>query len=310
MNRRVSYRVRNWKDYNRALINRGNLTLWVSEGVKAAWYCGRHQSRAGRRRCYSDGAIEAILTVRVIYGLTLRAVQGFFEGFLVGFSIPHYSQLSRRAKSLEIEILRMRREGKAPTDLVIDSTGLKVYGEGEWKIRTHGKDKRRTWRKYHVSVDPKTHEVVAQELTVSNVHDCTQIEKLLSSEAIGKVYADGAYPGKSSMDAIAIRGGTPVIPPRTGTCIVKNPSPGEHLRNELVRERRKLGGKKAWKKASGYHRRSLVETHMFRLKTILGGTLKSRTFVNQKVEARIMANVLNKMVALGMPRSEKILLNL
>lgn len=277
--------------------------------MKSGWHCREHRKRAGRRYCYSDGAIEAILSVRVIYGLSLRAVQGFFEGFMQGLIIPHYSRLSRRAKDLEIEISRMKKEGKKPTDLVIDSTGLKVYGEGEWKTRIHGKDKRRTWRKYHVSVDPNTHEVVAQELTESNVHDCTQMGKLLPEEKIGKVYADGAYPGKSSMDAIAIRGGTPVIPPRAGTCIVRNPSPGEVLRNQLVRDKRKAGGKKAWKKNSGYHRRSLVETHMFRLKTILGGSLKSRSFANQKTEARIMAKTLNRMTALGMPRSEKILLN-
>lgn len=132
--------------------------------MKSGWHCREHRKRAGRRYCYSDGAIEAILSVRVIYGLSLRAVQGFFEGFMQGLIIPHYSRLSRRAKDLEIEISRMKKEGKKPTDLVIDSTGLKVYGEGEWKTRIHGKDKRRTWRKYHVSVDPNTHEVVAQEL--------------------------------------------------------------------------------------------------------------------------------------------------
>ena len=309
MKKRVAYRVRNWKQYNRALINRGNITLWISEDVRSGWHCREHRRRAGRRYSYSDGAIEAILSVRVIYGLSLRAVQGFFEGFLKGFLIPNYSKLSRRAKFLEIEITRMKKEGKKPTDLVIDSTGLKVYGEGEWKMRTHGKQKRRTWRKYHVSVDPSTHEVVAQELTESNVHDCTQMGKILPEERIGKVYADGAYPGKSSMDAIAIRGGTPVIPVRTGTCVVRSPSPGQELRNQLIRDKRKLGGKKAWKRESGYHRRSLVETHMFRLKTILGGSLKSRCFANQKTEAKIMANVLNRMTALGMPRSEKVLLN-
>jgi hypothetical protein len=304
-----AYKIRNWGQYNRALINRGNITIWVSEDVRSCWYARGHSKRRGRRNCYSDGAIEAILSVRLIYGLTLRAAQGFFEGYIKGLRIPHYSRLSRRASSLAIAITRMKKDGKEPTDLVIDSTGLKVYGEGEWKMRTHGKQKRRVWRKYHVSVDPDSHEVVMLELTESNVNDGTQTAKLLPEGLIGKVYADGAYPGKRSMDAIAIRGGTPVIPVRTGTCIVKNPSPGQALRNQLVRDKRAAGGKKAWKKESGYHRRSLVETHMFRLKTIFGGSLKSRAFANQKTEARIMANVLNRMTALGMPRAERVLLN-
>jgi len=152
--------------------------------------------------------------------------------------------------------------------------------------------------------------VSAQELTESNVHDGTQTGKLLPEVSLGKVYADGAYPGKASMDTIALRGGTPIIPVRYGTAIVqKSPSPGQELRNQLVREKRKAGGKKAWKKESGYHRRSLVETHMFRLKTIFGGWLKSRSFANQKIEARIMAKTMNRMTSLGMPLTETVLLN-
>ena len=308
------YRVRNWSQYNRALINRGNITLWISDDVLKSWYASKHKKRRGRRFCYSDLCIETILTMRVIFRLPLRGAQGFFEGLAkmlgIDLKIPHYSRLSRRASALELQINRMREEGKEPIDIAIDSTGLKIYGEGEWKMRTHGKQKRRTWRKYHVGIDPNTHEVLAMEITNANVHDSMQMENLLSNlKEVGKVYADGAYPSKRCMDAIAKRNGKPLIPVRSGTCIVKDPSPGEELRNELIRERRKLGGKKAWKKESGYHRRSLVETHMFRLKTIFGGSLKSRTFVNQKTEATIMAKVLNRMTTLGMPRTETVLLN-
>jgi hypothetical protein len=219
---------------------------------------------------------------------------------------PHYSSLSRRAGKLRVDLSRVKKEG--PLDLVIDSTGLRVYGEGEWKVRIHGKDKRRTWRKYHVAVDPSTHEVVAVELTAANYHDSKAVPELMKGlENVGKVYGDGAYPTPDSLDAITKVGGYAVIPPRTGTCIVKkNPSPGEEQRNRLVRERRKAGGKKAWKKESGYHRRSLAETHMFRLKTIFGGTLHSRKFENQRTEAALMARILNKMTSLGMPRSSVI----
>jgi len=145
-------------------------------------------------------------------------------------------------------------------------------------------------------------------LTEATVHDCSVLPTLLSTQKnIGKIYADGAYSFKQGFDAIAQSGGTPSIPVRSGTTTVrKNPSPGQVLRNELLEEIREAGGRIAWKKTSDHHRRSLVETHMFRLKTILGGTLRGRSFANQKTEAKIMAKILNKMAQLGMPRSEKL----
>ncbi len=138
---------------------------------------------------------------------------------------------------------------------------------------------------------------------------CVLPELLSTQKNIGKVYADGACSFKQGFDAIAQCGGTPSIPVRSGTTAVrKKPPPGQVLRNELLQEIKEAGGQIAWKKASDHHRRSLVETHMFRLKTILGGTLRGRCFANQKTEAKIMANILNKMTHLGMPKSEKIFL--
>ena len=307
MKKKIAYRVRNWKQYNRALINRGNLTLWFSEDAIEGWYAQSQSRGPGRRFTYSDACIELGLTLRSLFQFPLRSTQGFLEGLVkllgLDLKVPHYSRLSRRAGKLEIKLPRKEKSGHL--DLVIDSTGLKVYGEGEWKMRTHGKQKRRTWRKYHVAVDPKTHEVIAMELTEANVHDSEAVPALMEGlDNLGNVYGDGAYPTKKSLDAITKAGGHAIIPPRSGTCIVrKNPSPGEEQRNRLVRERRSMGGKKAWKKSSGYHRRSLVETHMFRLKTILGGKLQSRNIQNQKTEAALMASILNRMSALGMPES-------
>ena len=306
---KIAYRIRNWKQYNRALINRGNLTLWVSEDAIQSWYSQNEGAQGrGRRFTYSDACIELALILRSLFRFPLRATQGFLEGLIqmmnLGLKVPHYSRLSRRAESLTVVLPRKEKSGSL--DLVIDSTGLKVYGEGEWKMRTHGKQKRRTWRKYHVAVDPATHEVVAMELTESNVHDADAVADLMEGlQNLGNVYGDGAYPLKQSLDAIALAGGQAVIPPRSGTCIVKkDPSPGQEQRNRLIRERRAAGGKKAWKKTSGYHRRSLVETHMFRLKKILGGELNSINITNQKTEATIMASILNKMTALGMPQTQ------
>lgn len=307
---KIAYKIQNWKQYNRALINRGNLTLWISEDLIESWYAESQPVGRGRPRTYSDSCIQMALAFRSLFQFPLRATQGFLEGLTqlmrLDLKVPHYSQLSRRAQGLTVHL--PRREKAEKMDLVIDSTGLKIYGEGEWKTRIHGKQKRRTWRKYHVAVDPATHEVIAMELTEANVHDSEAVADLVRNLTnIGNVYGDGAYPLKQSLDAIANVGGYAVIPPRSGTCIVKkNPSPGEEQRNRLIRERRAVGGKKAWKKSSGYHRRSLVETHMFRHKRILGDRLHSRSFKNQTTEARIRASILNQMTALGMPQTCKI----
>ncbi len=220
MGKKVTYRVRNWKQYNQSLINRGNITLWFSEDVVSNWYAKPCSKGRGRHFTYSDACIELALTFRVLFQFPLRSTQGFLEGFVgmlgLKLKIPHYSRLSRRAGKLKIKLPRKEKSGNL--DLVIDSTGLKIYVEGEWKMRTHGKQKRRTWRKYHVSVDPDSHEVVTVELTAANVHDCTVMPKLLKglkSQNIGKIYADGAYPTKNSLDAISKVGGAAVIPPGT-----------------------------------------------------------------------------------------------
>lgn len=198
-----------------------------------------------------------------------------------------------------------KKSKETPTDLVVDSTGLKIYGEGEWKMRTHGKQKRRTWRKLHLAVNPDGMTVIALELTEANVHDDSVMPDLLRDQSIsGKVYADGAYISKSCFDSIVATGGQASIALRTGTGLVnKNPSPGQALRNKLIQEIRTAGGKIQWKKISGYHKRSLAETQMFRFKTILGGGLSNRLFANQVNEAKIKALILNKMTVLGMPES-------
>ena len=212
MAKKITYRIRNWKNYNRSLINRGNLTLWFSENAIKSWYQKpKHSNKRGRPRTYSNSYIELALTLRTLFHFPLRT------------------------SDLNIQITSLKKKGKALTDLVIDSTGLKIFGEGEWKMRTHGKQKRRTWRKYHVSVDPDSHEVTAVELTEANVHDCTMLSTLLSAQKnIGNIYADGAYSFKQNFDAIADKGGKPFIPIRSGTCIVKEaPSKGEIARNQL-----------------------------------------------------------------------------
>lgn len=308
MSEKIAYRVRNWSQYNRSLINRGNVTLWFDEASLANWSSSKERRGRGRPEEFSDTAIECCLVLRSLFHLPLRATQGFVEGMIQLFGLqiaaPHYTLVCKRAGSLNIDLKALPQKGAL--HVVVDSTGLKVYGEGEWKTRCHGKSKRREWKKLHLAVNAKTHEIIGCSLTDSNVHDCDAIEAILPEKKLGKVCADGAYDNEKSYAAVDNRDGIPVIPPRSGAaCKLKKPSPAMALRNHTVRACWKMG-KKSWKVGSGYHQRSLAETAMMRFKTILGAHLSSRKMLNQITEARLKSQILNRMTQLGMPISYKI----
>jgi IS5 family transposase len=300
------YRVANWREYNRALVRRGSITLWIDEAVLAGW-----RAQGGKGRRYSDMAILAALSLRAVFGLTLRQTQGFLcdPTRLLGLAIevPHYSTFSRRAATLPVPKLAPPAGG--PLHLAIDATGLKVHGEGEWKVRVHGKDKRRVWRKLHLAVDTRTGALHAHALTAREAPDGGELESLLAAiEApIAAVCADKAYDGFDSHAAILARGAQPVIPPRKGAAI--RPPPGRPdvppTRGQAVARIAEVG-RDAWKAETGYHRRSLAETAMLRSKTLIGPSLRARTFDRQKVEAAVAVRCINRFTALGMPKSLRI----
>ena len=157
------YRVRNWSEYNAGLVKRGSLTLWINEDVIRAWQPApaAKRKRGGQRR-FSDSAIEALLTLRAVLHLPLRATQGFAQSILelldVDLEVPCYTTLSRRGQNLAVALPTL---AEGPLHAVLDSTGLKVFGEGEWKVRQHGYSQRRTWRKLHLCVDEATGEPIA-----------------------------------------------------------------------------------------------------------------------------------------------------
>jgi hypothetical protein len=205
---------------------------------------------------------------------------------------------------LDLALPKVSTDG--PFHVVIDSTGLKVFGEGEWKVRKHGYSKRRTWRKIHLAIDEDSQGIEAMELTSNNVADSEVLPDLLEQveNPLDQVSADGAYDTHECYDLAAKRGAKVAIPPRCNAKIKKyanNKSP-PLVRDENIRAIRKHGLKQ-WKRQSGYHRRSLAETAMYRLKTIFGGQLSSRKFENQFVEAVIKCRALNLMTGLGMPDS-------
>lgn len=308
---KVAYRVKNWKSYNNALVNRGSLTLWVEEEAIGSWLSSEESTGRGRPCTYSDVAIETGLTLRTLWRIPLRMAQGLLASILklmhVDLPVHHYTTLCRRAVGLEVD-LRVT-PSRDPRHLVIDSTGLKVFGEGEWKMRTHGKSKRRTWRKLHLSVDAKTHEIVACSLTDKDTHDSKETKNLLSGgENIEAVYADGAYDNQNAYQPIVDAGARAVIPPRSGAALMKAKTWGIVERNMNVREKWFLGIE-LWKEARNYHRRSLAETGMYRQKQILGDHLRSRDVDRQVTEFSNVFSGWRKVPALRRSLSASVLLS-
>ena len=301
---KLRYRIRNWRDYNKALVRRGSLTLWIDSHSIDQWLDHDHPTRRGRRRTYSDIAIKCSLMLREVYHLPLRSTQGLVRSVLrlLGskLSAPDYSTLSRRARLLPLSLSADAR--KKISHLVIDSSGLKLFGEGEWKVRTHGKDKRRTWLKLHISMDSETHQLTAALVTSKNLLDRNALADLLEQTEgeIEAVCADGAYDFEQCYRAIKKSSARALIPPRKDARI-RGKSPFEQ-RDENLREIRKLG-RKAWKRESTYHRRALVETAFFRIKTLFSDRLRSRKVDTQTAEALIRCAAMNRMTALGMPDS-------
>jgi transposase len=210
----------------------------------------------------------------------------------------HYSTLCRRARRLELSLTAPEKI----SHLVIDSTGLKLYGEGEWKVRTHGADKRRTWRKLHITMDAERWQLTSAIITDKDElgrHVLPPLMKQHRGEVM-VVCADGAYDFQDCYRAIKNYEAVPLISPRRDA-VVRGKSPFED-RDKNVREIKKLG-RKRWKKESGYHQRSLVETAFLRLKTIFSEKLKARTAERQKIEAELRCLALNRMTKLGMPKS-------
>jgi hypothetical protein len=304
-----TYRIRNWNDYNDALVRRGSLTLWVDQAALQAW---RYQgpARRGAQFRFSDLAIECLLTLRAVYHLTLRATEGFarslFELMEVDLPVPDYTTLCRRAATVRITLPK-RAEG--PLHLILDSTGLKVYGEGEWKVRQHGYSKRRTWLKLHLAVDPQTHEIQAAMVTDPGVTDAETVPALLEQveNPVESAAGDGAYDRQVVYDALEGRSARALVPPRRDAKVKRhgNSSGPRLARDENLRRIRKVG-RAAWKEESGYHERSLAETAMFRMKTIFGDGVASRCSPQQATEAGIRCRALNIMTHQGMPRSERV----
>jgi hypothetical protein len=303
-----SYAIKNWREYNESLTRRGEVTFWFSEDVVDAWEHENDEKKNGRPFTYSDIAIETLLTIRELFRLPYRQTEGLGRALarLMGAQIviPHHTSLQKRAAKLGVAIDLQNVKG--PLDVVVDSTGLKVFGEGEWKVRQHGVGKRRAWRKLHLAVDPATHQIVAEVLTENGGHDADQVEPLLAQvdAEVRTFTGDGAYDQWKVYDALKKNSIWSIIPPRKNAKIKRHGNSAEEPleRDECLRQIRR-DGRQAWKESIGYHRRSLAETAISRLKANFGDRLKNRLPPNQAVEAALRCKLLNCFVMLGMPLS-------
>ena len=304
----MSYRIRNWSEYNAGLKQRGSVTFWLEQSAMEHWLETTPSHKRGASLTYSDIAISTFETLKCIYGLAGRQTEGFLSSLfeLMGIELPvcDHSTVSRRKGQLSISLPVVPKQGAL--HVVIDSTGVKVYGEGEWKTRQHGVSKRRTWRKLHLSVDESTGEILTGIVTTNDVQDGEVFEDLLDGidDEIEQVSADGAYDQSHCYDALMERHATAAIPPRKNAKIWQhgNCNAPPHPRDQNLRAIRKQG-RKRWKKQAHYHRRSLAETTMFRFKTIFGGKARSHNFDNQATELLLQCAALNRMIQIAKPNT-------
>ena len=304
---KARYRVTNWREYDAALVRRGSITVWFTDEAVVAWHAPATEARGGQP-IYSAIAIETGLTLRLVFHQPLRQTEGLLRSIAdvlgISIAIPDHTTLSRRAGGLTV--LPKHIDRAEPLHLLVDSTGVKIYGEGEWLDEKHGIRSRRRWRKLHLGMDAGTHEIVAVDLTPDDVGDVSEIPHLLDQIDVGvaSMTADGAYDGEAVYNAVLERhpGAAVIIPPRM-TAVANGTIA---LQRDLHVAAIATHGRMGWQRRSGYNRRSLIETAMFRYKTIVGRRLHARTLSNQRTEAQIGCNILNRMTGLGMPASARV----
>lgn len=308
------YKISNWKAYNESLCKRGSLTLWIEDAVLREWKeVSRGKKVVGEKR-YSDAIIQSCLLLGKVYHQALRQTTGFVESLLVmigckDFQVPDYSTLCRRQSCLSVEVSRALESGKK-LDIAIDSTGLKVYGEGEWKVRKHGATKRRTWRKLHIGIDVNTQEIVCVALTTNGEDDAATAGRMLKGKTaqLNSFRGDGAYDDFAFREVLG-NGIKQIIPPPKDAIVQKGTKKKpvkEYLkqRNEAV-EFIQTYDRKAWKSKEGYHQRSLNEVVMFRYKTIFTTNMSARKIENQQTEVALKCKILNIYRRQGMPLAYK-----
>ena len=297
---RARYRTTNWSEYNAALRRRGSLLVWLDREME--WSASK-RGRPGRPEIFSDAAIQFCLSIKVLFGLALRQAIGMVASLLelagLDWPVPDFSTLCRRQRTVTIQIPYRRAGG--PLNLLVDSTGVKMRGDGEWQARRHGASRRRQWRKVHLAMDTATGDIRAVEFTPSREGDSPVLPDLLDQiprgEQIGTVTADGAFDTRRCHTAIIERGATAIIPIRRNGRPWKEDCPAAQARNEILRASKHFG-RAFWKRWTGYHARSRIEAQMRRLKSF-GERVGSRDPDRQTAEIHTRIALMNRFSALG-----------
>lgn len=306
-----AYRVRNWSEYNKGLVSRGSLFIWFNKNHIHSVE-GEHGNRA-----YSDALICCALTIRQLFKLTYRATEGFLDSLLqlnqLRIPTPDYSTLCRRSKTLKIFL--GAKVTKQPRHILIDSTGVQVLGEGEWKRLKHGESRCQVWKKLHLAIDANTLDILAMEVTDSVRLDGNYLPELLEQieGPVSQITGDGAYDKQNCYECAHKLEATPVFPPQHNAAVQRNKIkknaallPRDKLIIRLNLAADKEQELRRWKKENNYHRRSLIETNMSRLNKIFGDKMSARTPENQYAELAIRCRIINKMNTLGMPKSTSV----
>ena len=307
---KMKFKVTNWAEYEAGLRRRGSLTLWITPEALSGWAAPRRKTRGGQP-LYSDLVIETTLTLGMVFGLRLRQSEGLLRSVLdmmaLDLPVPDHTTLSRRARTWKPTARGNDQQHVAdgPIHVLVDSTGLKIYGTGQWLEEKHGTKSRRGWRKLHLAVDADSGEIIAHSLTDQETGDASQLKPLLDQidDEIGQFTADGAYDGYPSYDAVLRHspGAKGAIPPRSNA--VEQPCAQASCQRDDHIASMQIDGRLKWQVSSGYGKRALVETAMCRYKGVIGQRLRARSFLAQQTEAAIGVTILNRMLACGRPKS-------
>jgi hypothetical protein len=303
------HRVTNWATYDASLRARGSLTVWFTAEAIKAWKAEPRTGRGGQPR-YSSLAIATALTLRAVFRLALRQTEGLIGSVLqllgLDLPMPDHSTLSRRAETLTVP---QPKAGSAPVHLLVDSTGLRLCGPGEWLVEKHGTKRRRSWKKLHLATDADTGDILASVLTDKDADDGSQVGPLLGQVTgpVASFTGDGAYDQDSVSRSVTERhpDARVIVPPRSGAVPSKTAETAPTQRDQhlqLIAEHGRMG----WQKASGYNRRALAEATIGRFKRVIGDGLHSRTDQRQATEVNVAVAVLNRMLELGRPKSVRI----
>jgi hypothetical protein len=277
------YRVSNWGEYDRGLVQRGDISLWISHDAVASWK-PLPTGRRGAQRKFSDHVIETALTLRLVFNLPLRQAEGFLRSLLslmdLDLEAPDHTTLSRRGRTLNVDLHRVARGN--PIHLIVDSTGLSIVGESEWAAAKYGGRGRRGWKKLHLGVDRKGM-IVAQALTHGSDDDAKAGLDLIDcvEDDVESLTADAAYDTLAIYDASAARGAKVVVPPSRSATQSRKRRSQSSARDSTIMRVQEIG-RRQWKKESGYHLQARVENTFFRYKMIIGPRLRARHSESQK----------------------------